>query len=262
MDLKEKITNSIIGNVLLSSKSNSWKDPLVGFASTDDRLFVELKRVISPTHYTPFRFQANAKTVISYFIPFIEDVPKSNKNEKDSKERIASKFWAGSYVSTNNMIVEINNYIAKFLNDEGFESTVIPPTHNFYKDTLISDWSHKHVAYIAGLGNFGLHQMLITDKGCCGRLGSLVTSAEIEPTERSDKEYCLYKSSDGEKCGVCVEKCVSGALTVDGLDKHKCYEVCLENDKHYAEKGINEDTDVCGKCVSIVPCSFKNPVKD
>ena len=57
----------------------------------------------------------------------------------------------------------------------------------------MSDWSHKHVAYIAGIGSFGHHHMLITNKGCCGRLGSVVTDAVIAPTSRVDRERCLFK---------------------------------------------------------------------
>ena len=74
----------------------------------------------------------------------------------------------------------------------------------------MSDWSHKHVAYIAGLGSFGRHHMLITDKGCCGRIGSVVTDAAIPATPRSDRERCLFKA-DGS-CGKCLERCPILAL--------------------------------------------------
>ena len=91
------------------------------------------------------------------------------------------------------------------------------PTHNFDEAKLVSCWSHKHVAYVAGLGKFGLHHMIITQKGCCGRLGSIITNAKITPTQRSTTEFCLYKL-DGS-CGVCVTKCALHALNADSLDK-------------------------------------------
>ena len=57
---------------------------------------------------------------------------------------------------------------------------------------LISDWSHRHVAVIAGLGKFGLNNMLITDNGCCGRVGSFITDLKIEPTKRKmEKIVCI-----------------------------------------------------------------------
>lgn len=36
----------------------------------------------------------------------------------------------------------------------------------------MSEWSHRHAAYIAGLGIFGINNMLITNKGCVGRIPS------------------------------------------------------------------------------------------
>ena len=53
----------------------------------------------------------------------------------------------------------------------------------------------------------------------------------------------------GEDIGV-----YGGALTEDGFDRFKCYAQLLKNDALYADLPM---TDVCAKCVSIVPCSFK-----
>ncbi|MFX1477043.1 MAG: hypothetical protein ACFFCI_02820 [Promethearchaeota archaeon] len=119
----------------------------------------------------------------------------------------------------------------------------------------MSYWSHKHVAYIAGLGKFGLHKMLITEKGCCGRLGSLITSLEIEATSRNEKEFCLYFFN--KSCKQCIEKCVFDALHSNKFDRKKCYNICLENGKLHSKLGL---CDVCGKCACGVPCSVRNPV--
>ncbi|MCJ7751437.1 MAG: S-layer homology domain-containing protein, partial [Armatimonadetes bacterium] len=42
-----------------------------------------------------------------------------------------------------------NLHLAAVLEKEGFRSADLPPTHNFDTETLMSDWSHKHIAYIA-----------------------------------------------------------------------------------------------------------------
>ncbi len=133
--------------------------------------------------------------------------------------------------------------------------TGIPATHNFDERSLISDWSHKHVAFIAGLGRFGLHRMLITEKGCCGRIGSFVIDALVEKTPRPKDEYCLYFYN--RSCRACVTRCVNGSLKEDVLDRHLCYKQCLINVEAHKEMGL---TDVCGKCACGVPCSVKNPV--
>ena len=227
-----------------------WKKPLIAFANASDPLFLKLKEVISETHALPNQLMKNARTIITYFIPFKESIAQSNRDFE-----VSSKEWAYAYVETNNLISEVNKFLRKKLKSKGFETKIMPATHNFNEKELLSDWSHKHVAYIAGLGSFGLHKMLITEKGCCGRLGSVITSVKIEPTKRSDNEYCLYFYN--QSCMKCVEKCIFDALSIQNFDRHKCYNKCLENAKIYAHLGL---VDVCGKCVSVVPCSFRNPV--
>lgn len=229
-----------------------WGKPLVGFADPKDPLFRRLKEVVRPSHSMPSELLENAQSVIVYFLPFHKDISRSNK-----QGFYASKEWAIAYIETNQLIIDINHHLAEVLKDKDYHSTNLPPTHNFETEQLMSDWSHKHVAYIAGLGKFGTHHLLITDKGCCGRLGSIVTDAKIEPTERSDKEYCLYKHN--KTCQLCIKKCVTGALTADFFDRHKCYALLLKNAEIYENEGL---ADVCGKCTCIVPCSFKNPVEN
>ncbi|MGC9347755.1 MAG: hypothetical protein ACP5JG_06425 [Anaerolineae bacterium] len=118
----------------------------------------------------------------------------------------------------------------------------------------MSDWSHRHVAYIAGLGTFGRHHMLITEDGCCGRLNSLVTDAVVAPTPRPKTEACLYKA--GGSCRACATRCPVEVLGETSFDRRACYSVCLENAARHADLGL---ADVCGKCACAVPCSFTNP---
>lgn len=230
-----------------------WENPIVRFASAHDPLFRELKHIVGESHETPKELLVNAETVICYFIPFARSVPKSNKDNKV----MASEEWASAYVETNKLIIALNDRIASRLKEEGFDSAVLPPTHNFDKKSLVSDWSHKHVGYIAGIGKFGLHHMLITDKGCCGRLGSVVTSAYLSPSTRTEIEYCLNRSEG--TCGVCIGKCPLDALNPESvMDKQRCYDYLLEHAEKYKALGM---ADVCGKCSSMTPCSFLNPVR-
>ena len=93
------------------------------------------------------------------------------------------------------------------------------------------------------------------------KLGNLA----VAPDKPIDGNYCLYKSKG--TCGVCVKHCPSGALTVTGYDRKKCFQVCLKNAELYKEFGssYSDETgktansggsEVCGKCVVNVPCSF------
>jgi epoxyqueuosine reductase QueG len=229
----------------------NWEEPLIAFANAHDRLFLKLKTIISETHSLPTDLLHDAETVISYFIPFQREIALSNIGGESCSEK-----WAIAYIETNQLIAALNSCLSAELEKANFESVILPPTHNFDEERLISDWSHKHIAFIAGLGNFGLHQMLITEKGCCGRLGSLITNAKIEPTRRPSKEFCLYAYD--QSCQKCAENCLFDALKEDSFDRQKCYAACLSNAKLHSRLGL---ADCCGKCVCVVPCSFSNPVR-
>jgi epoxyqueuosine reductase QueG len=231
--------------------STSWGVPLLGFAAADDPLFEQLKTAVSSTHAVPKDLLKNAGTVVSFFLPFPKSVTSTN-----TKERLSSHEWAVSYVETNELIKQLSLHLTELFTAANEEVVSIPATHNWIEDKLISNWSHRHVAFIAGLGQFGLNNMLITDKGCCGRVGSLITSALIEPDDRSEVEACLYKF-DGS-CKKCVRKCVNDALFEDSFDRFKCYDQLLENVEEHKAVGY---ADVCGKCLAAVPCSHINPVK-
>lgn len=230
--------------------NDSWRTPIVGFCAANDPLFNELKEAVSPTHALPQDLLPSAKTVIAFFIPFGKSIIKSNIDG-----RLASQEWAQLYIHTNNLIHDLGDHIKRLLEGEGYEAVTPPATHNFDKVRLISDWSHRHVGFIAGLGKFGMNNMLITKSGCCGRIGSLITSLVIPADERPMEENCLYRYNSS--CLLCVGKCVGDALSPDRFDRNSCYEVCKENEEHFKNLGR---VDVCGKCLVGLPCSWSDPV--
>ena len=229
----------------------SWEKPLFGAAAPDDPLFYELRQRVSPTHLLPRDLLPGARSVVAYFLPFGPEIPADNAGSGP-----ASVSWAKAYIETNRLIADLNAYLAERLGEYGFQTAVLPPTHNFDPERLVSDWSHKHVAYIAGLGRFGLNQLLITARGCCGRLGSFVTEAPAPVTVRDEREKCLALL--GKDCGVCLDRCPAGALSRDEFefDRHACYDVCLKNAARYSDFGL---ADVCGKCACGVPCATADP---
>lgn len=253
--MKERIEN-IIREFIFSYQNNEdittrWKEPIIAYAYAEDPMFHKLKEVVSETHLLPHDLLDDAETVVAYFLPFEEYIPNSN-----IKDRYSSKEWAIAYIETNNIIAEINKYLTEKLGELGYRTEIVPATHNFNTEKLMSDWSHRHIGFVAGLGKFGLNNMLITEKGCCGRIGTVVTNMKIEPTTRKDKENCLYKNNGS--CKKCVDRCVNDALKLSDFNRHLCYEMCLTNEETYKELGL---ADVCGKCLVDLPCSFKDPVK-
>jgi epoxyqueuosine reductase QueG len=249
--MKTWLENEIIGYVRAYERQphiqTRWKTPLFAYADALDPLFTTFSILIGPTHCLPQDFLADAKAVVTYFLPFDETIGKSN-----IPGRLSSLEWGRAYIETNQLIFEINTYAAKLLAEKGFESGLPPLALNFEASRLMSDWSQRHAAYVAGLGTLGINNMLITTEGCVGRIGSFVTNLTFEPTPRPDGDYCLYKANG--TCGQCVEQCVHNALFFDHFDQHRCYEMCVENAEHLKNIGL---ADVCGKCLVGMPCSFK-----
>lgn len=225
-----------------------YRLPLVGFADAADPRFAQLREIVEPTHWLPSDLLPGARSAVAFFLPFAEDIVEANR----AHPRHVAREWAVAYLETNALINEINQRLILALAQQGVRAAAQPATHNWDPVTLVSRWSHKSVAAIAGLGDFGLHHMLITDAGCAGRCGSLVVDATLEPTlvpGTSARQRCRY-FHDGS-CKVCVERCPTGALTETRLDKQRCYVWLQQVGDHFQGLGL---ADVCGKCATG-PCA-------
>jgi len=252
-NLRLLVSEIVAAQKITGEAENWWKAPLLVTASADERFDV-LPKIVHPKHLLPRDLLVEARTVAVFFLPFKRELVSSNLHGLHGN--LSSRKWAQSYVDTNALIAEINRKIKTHLEGLGFKSAITPATHNFNEKELVSAWSHKHLAVLSGLGCLGHHTQLITPRGCSGRLGSLVTEAELgdSPLVAGGSELCLHKK--GQRCLACVKKCRFGALTSDGLDRFRCYDQLLVNDRANPDLPL---TDVCGKCATMVPCSFRVP---
>jgi epoxyqueuosine reductase QueG len=231
-----------------------WQTPLLVSALIDERFDI-LPQITFNEHLHPRELLSTAKSVVVFFIPFKCELVKENK-----KGDRPCRNWGLAYVQTNDLINRLSQAIKEFLAGKGFKSELTPATHNFDEDILMACWSHKHLAHLANLGRLGTHHMLITPVGCTGRLGSLITEADLgdHPLIDTD-EACLLKA--GKKCGKCIEACPVEALVENGFERRKCWNRLNENrDILDYLSDLPKSTHVCGKCAALMPCSFLNPV--
>jgi epoxyqueuosine reductase QueG len=249
--LQLEIQQFIRGAVATAGTTTEYRQPQVGFARADDPRFRVLRDEVSPIHLMPEDLVPGAQTVVSFFLPFAAWVVEANARSKAD----VAREWAVAYVETNALIGRISAGLVEALAAKGIAAAAEPATHNFDEVTLHSPWSHKSVAVIAGLGSFGLHQMVITDAGCAGRFGSVVLDAGIPFREAEPRVRCLglYDGS----CLECVARCPVSALSADiPLDKQRCDQHLHDFGRAYEDLGL---VDVCGKC-AIGPCSFSSAV--
>lgn len=252
-DIYHEIENFITTYQGTHATQTGWRKPIIGVADASDPLFATLKQIVSPTHANPEEIVPGARSVVVYFAPFTESIAKSNiPGEESSAE------WMAAYADTNAMLADLSQHLYELLTAEGFGASNLPPTYNYDEKNLWSDWSHRSTAYIAGVGTFGANHMLITQAGCCGRIGSVITTMELEVTPMMDEELCLFKR-DGT-CGACIKRCPADALRLqDGeifYDKYACNSQIYE--KVFPKRQV-PGGDSCGKCMVGVPCATTAP---
>jgi epoxyqueuosine reductase len=227
----------------LLEKCKTLGIPLVGFAPIDrwKNQPIELPNVLSPwipEGFWPQSIYPEAKTVVviglPVSLPIVETAP--------------SIYYQELYKTVNSLLDSKAYEIANFLNEKGFSSIYLP--RDGYGDIKIlignpfAFFSHKHAAYLAGLGSFGHNNVLLTPEfGPRVRFTSIFTSAEIEPDPLSSKDLCTH-------CLLCVKNCPVGAIPEKGdfpppVDKVSC-----------AKRSAvlrDEFRSPCGICIKVCP---------
>lgn len=231
-----------------------WRPPLLATAPVDER-FEMLPKIAADDHLHPRDLLPTARSVIVFYVPFRKDLVRQNR-----KGALPCRDWGLAYVQTNDLIDRLSRHLQDRLAEHGFRCGLTPATHNFDEARLMARWSHKHLGHLVGLGRFGTHCLLITPAGCTGRLGSLVTEAELGAHPLiATREACLLKA--GKACGLCIEVCPVEALKTNHFERRRCWERLKDNRAgldYFAD--LPESTHVCGKCAAMMPCSFSNPV--
>ncbi len=285
-----EVLEQLIRNFLKTAEINQrtqidqgvyFGEPVVGFASGNDPLFVEYKTTIGAFHFTPREIilaalrekgkglllsEADRISVVSWILPAQEEIRKSNRME----DQFPSKLWVYLKQFGEDCNNALRNHVVRYLEDLGYVAVAparLPSVRSFRDERVgwTSAWSERHVAHACGLGTFGLCDGLITPKGKAVRIGSVVTNLKLTPAERKyrhPKEYCLFFRN--EECGKCVQRCPAGAITEKGHDKDKCRDY-LSSEPMEAKRSAYGPTPLssaCGLCQTRVPCEFQIPRPD
>lgn len=226
-----------------------FDSPVIAAADAKDALFLKLKEadVVGERHLLPEEWLPGAKTIISYFLPFSTEVRESN-----FAPGLPSLEWVYARTEGDYLNNALRKFIINLLEENGGTALAPALDSRFSVIENRSNWSERHIAYIAGLGTFGLNKSLITKKGCAGRYGSVITSISFAPFRREYAGIYDYCSM----CGECIDRCPSSAITDKGKDIQTCSnylnEVILPK---YAPRFV-----CCGKCQTSVACEYQNPV--
>lgn len=283
MSSKEEIVSMIEESSNKSSYNNfgvigmkelpMWDTPIIGFAKGNDPYFQYYKQTIGDFYWLPkevykFKFKDepvddNELTVISIGFP----QTKETKQEQRKAIEMPSDRWLYTRGEWERMIEEITEDIVKKLESNNIQAVSLDSVKEFSRHTsekfgIASNWSHRHTAFIAGLGTFGLSDGLITRKGKAMRFTTIIVRAQIEPTKRDYNDYHEYcKFYKDGSCGACIVRCPVDAITKDGHDKDKCSAFLQKIKNEIGPDFVKNSHYIsgCGICQSKVPCQDRIP---
>jgi len=229
---------------------------ICGIADAGDELLASLRgnEGANINMMLPQEWLEGAKSVLSFFMPFERWITEENEGGD-----WPSCGWLHGRIEGQEALNKMSIALSDRIREEGYEAVTpaLDPRLKIYMNNnegaepvYTSNWSERHVAFIAGLGTFGMSRGIITERGMAGRLMSIVTTLQQSPTPRPYTdllEYC-------EKCGDCINNCPPNAISVENLKDHGICDIYLSGIRKQEEPYYG-----CGKCQSGVRCAFGIP---
>jgi epoxyqueuosine reductase len=221
----------------LLEKCREMDIPLIGIADAESWENPPFQPWM-PEEFYPRSIYPEARSVVVIGLPITLPVLETSP----------SIFYRELYNTVNTLLDQLTYRLANFLNEMGFPSVFVPRDGYASIDALLKNpvafFSHRHAAFLAGLGTFGVNNMLLTPQyGPRVRFGSVFTSAQLPPDPMMKEGLCT-------RCMRCVRMCPARALNERGYpqgltDKNACAAYSAELNR----KGISP----CGICIKVCP---------
>jgi epoxyqueuosine reductase len=173
----------------------------------------------APKGHAPADFIPDAKSVISFGIRLLDAAVERDRlflNSQMIPEELRIPvqeytYFTVAYSMVNTRLDQIGLSIALFLEKQGYPSMCFPATYDEQYEPFMSKipgfqapFSHRHAAVRAGLGEFGLSNLVLTPEyGLRIRLNSVITSMQLEPDPIITEKLCI------KGCKLCMKACSS-----------------------------------------------------
>ena len=233
---------------------------LVGVASVDR--FEGAPKGHHPTDLLP-----GARSVVVVAHRFFQSVLESDRFGVESELIPKEDLWDVQqtvfmfmYNTANMRLQMVTTQLATLLEDRGYASLPLPAGGYKVGAQRYAFFSHRHAAVAAGLGEFGLNNLLLTPE--CGprvRLDSVITTAELVPDPLCEGPICLGK----EACGLCLKAtdCFGEIRTIQvagkTMEMARFTGGCLSNEHQCKRQNPNGSLPYIRYCWGVCPLGKK-----
>ena len=233
----------------LIDKVKEMDIPLVGFAPVErwpdppKELPNKFKDWI-PEEFWPQSIYPEARTVIviglPVQLPIVETAP--------------SIYYHELYNIVNTLLDSKGYEISNFLTEKGYPSIYLPRDAYGDIEVLLKNpvafFSHKHAAYLAGMGSFGENNVILTKEyGPRVRFTSIFTTAVIEGDPIPGEDLCTH-------CKRCITQCPVNAIEGTELEDDSgdffrpIDKISCANRSKMLRKDFKSP---CGICIKVCP---------
>jgi epoxyqueuosine reductase len=221
----------------LQEKCRRMEIPLVGVANVERWMSIGAAAGIPPEFFPQSIYPPTRSVIVIGLpiqLPILETAP--------------SIWYRELYTTVNQLLDQYTYRLSLFLSGKGFPSVFVPRDGyggiEALKMNPVAFFSHRHAAFLAGLGTFGVSNMLLSPwYGPRVRFGSIFTEADLPSDPMIDTKLCT-------RCLRCVRCCPSRALEEgeypSALTDKKA---CVAHSAELNRRGISP----CGICIQVCP---------
>lgn len=238
---------------------------LVGVASAD-------RFEGAPRGHHPRDFVPGAQSVISFGVPMLHFAVNWEGHLRDSelvspenRKEVLQRYLAFevSHDMLDDLLDMTSLRLANFLESQGHRSLFFPQYTKYrqlQREKIFQGrglFSHRHAAVRAGLGEFGLNNLVITPQyGPRFRFNSVITEAELTPSPLLGAKTCL-----GESCSICLEHCPGAISLRPGFNPDEVwYNTPAQTDIELCRK-LSPEHYCLTTCIKVCPVGQKSRKK-
>lgn len=220
----------------------------------------------APRGHHPAEMVRGSKVVVTVGIPLLEQVSDWEELFRDSelvpteirKTMLQDYLYSVvNYDIINDRLDQVARTLSITLQARGYRSLMFPatfgPNHKKFHD-MMPGWfglfSQRHAAVRAGLGEFGLNNVVVTPEyGPRVRFNSVITQAPLEESPLLGEKACI-----GTSCSLCVDQCGGKALgLLPGFDEQAVWLDPVSRTNKQECRKWRKEVFCYGRCLTVCP---------